>query len=296
MLLKTSKRLVALIKRYEQQKIYKKLNNNKIAIYYTCKNFQKNCLILGNGPSLINVLNGNYEYLASQNLIVVNGFSISEYYQKIQPSYYIITDPAFWARSFESKELQNKISSILDSILNKTTWSLILYVPHDGYNVFKDYFFRNTNIQVVPYATNSYYGPNKFTLYEKGVAMPHAQNVLIASIFIAMNIGYKEIILLGADHNWFENLVVDENNTVCLKDFQFYNSNTVLKPWIRANGSKYKMYEVLTDLTSMFRGYFDLREYADYKKVLVHNATENSFIDAFERVNFESYVNNQKIN
>ena len=116
--------------------------------------------------------------------------------------------------------------------------------------------------------------------------MPKAQNVLVPSIFNAINMGYKEIRIYGADHSWLECIRVDNQNRVCLTDSHFYDKEKVkLEPWIKATPGRevYKMHEVLRDIAQMFDSYHQIRWYADKVGRRVVNCTKDSFIDAFER-------------
>ena len=55
----------------------------------------QSCFILGNGPSLKNALNQYQGFLTSQVLFCVNGFSNTEYFEKLKPKYYVINAPEF---------------------------------------------------------------------------------------------------------------------------------------------------------------------------------------------------------
>ena len=115
--------------------------------------------------------------------------------------------------------------------------------------------------------------------------MPRPQNVVIPSIFIGINEGYKQIDLYGVDHSWTKEIRVNNNNQVCLINSHFFDNKTPeLKPWHKGIGEPvYKMHEILRDLAWMFDGYYKLREYADNIGCRIINKTPDSFIDAFER-------------
>ena len=51
--------------------------------------------------------------------------------------------------------------------------------------------------------------------------MPFSQNVLVAAIYISLNLGYKNIYLLGADHSWAHDVSVNDDNQLCLNDRHF---------------------------------------------------------------------------
>jgi hypothetical protein len=122
-------------------------------------------------------------------------------------------------------------------------------------------------------------------LYKSYLGGPPMKNVLIASIYLSINIGFKQINLLGSDHSWTSALIVNEMNQVCLADSHFYDKQSVKqKPLRHIYGSEYKMHEILRDFALMFEGYHVLNQYANYLGCRVYNKCQNSFIDAFERV------------
>ncbi len=105
--------------------------------------------------------------------------------------------------------------------------------------------------------------------------MPRAMNVMCASIFLMINLGYREIYLLGADHSWLESFYVNERNQVILGDKHFYGDQSVVCP--------YSLSKWLQNVSTGFRTHERLSEYANYMGVKVYNATEGSYIDAYER-------------
>ena len=117
--------------------------------------------------------------------------------------------------------------------------------------------------------------------------MPQSQNVLVAATFMAINMGYQQIELYGADHNWHEQLHVDDNNQVCIKQVHFNEdvSHVKLVPFYKLAHSKevFRMDEIYTTWAKVFIGYQHLQHYAQACKVDVINASEVSFIDAFPR-------------
>ena len=109
---------------------------------------------------------------------------------------------------------------------------------------------------------------------------------MVAAIFLAINLGYARIYLHGADHSWHEDLVLNEENIVCIKDRHFYDKGEVaLTPWRIGdkNGTTWKMHEILMALSKKFQGYHVLAEYASYRKAKIYNASKKTYIDAFER-------------
>lgn len=230
--------------------------------------------ILANGPSLKDIID-KIDYTKG-DFSVVNNFYKSPYYKKIKPKYHVLADPLY----FRTDE---DIRPFVDAV----DWDMKLFVPYLAIrNVGVLNKMPNKYIKVVPYNTMTYEGFDCFRnwIYKHGWAMPQAQNVLIPSIFNAINMGYKKICIYGADHSWTETIRVDNCNRVCFTDSHFYDVQKVnLVPWHKSSGEQYLMHEILRDLAQMFDSYHIIRKYADYRNCRILNCTKGSYIDAFER-------------
>lgn len=245
----------------------------------------EDCFVLGNGPSLIEQLKKLDTFTNKGNLFVVNNFVLTEYYKKLKPKYYVFADPCYWDDKMHLDDYLNS-QETLYMVAKETDWEINIIAPNDAEFRFKEIFSENKNIKL--YFINSYpVAPSirkiSYYLYSKFYSCPHYQNVLVLTTFLAINIGFKEINLLGAEHSWTENIRVNYNNEVCLEDKHFYDLQPKLSPWIKVDGTIYKMGEILSDLSKMFQGYYYVNEYAKFKNAVIYNCTPNSYIDAFKR-------------
>jgi len=247
------------------------------------------CYILGNGPSLKNDLENDLEFFSDKNIFVVNNFATSNYYNIIKPKYYVFADPAYWSEIENSTVVKN-CRKTLEIIKDSTTWEMIVFVPCNALksSVLNDVLKHNKCIKIVDFNTTTIsmkaFNSINYLLFEKNLAAPPVQNVLISSIYISINIGFSEVNILGSDHSWTKELFVNDKNQVCTIDHHFYDNKDIkYNVFTRIDGSVYKMHEILRDYALMFEGYHKLRNYADYFKVRIYNVTKNSFIDAFER-------------
>lgn len=244
------------------------------------------CVILGNGPSLKESLEKHPDFFKQHSLICVNSFSRTDYYTDLKPSYYVILDPGFWHGETEV------IIKSIEAIRTKTTWNLhlllppfakaskfIMELPQQNPNIYI-HFFNYTLFKGFPSVANF--------LYKKNLAIIQSQNVLVASIFLSINMGFKKTIVVGADHTWHENLHVDENNVLNIKDVHFYDNSEQIKLHPFKKGvhlnDTFKVHEIFGLWSKAFYGYIALENYAKYKNAKVYNASEVSFIDAFERL------------
>lgn len=245
----------------------------------------RTCSILGNGPSLIDQLVAGDFLYKQENLFVVNNFVLTDYYKQLKPKYYVFADPCYWDVNSDQVEYL-KSQSVLKKISNETDWELTIIAPIAAETAFKDHFKTNSKIMFYFFKAKTLspvFPKISHYLYSKNFICPEYQNVLVIASFLAINMGFKEINLFGAEHSWTELIRVNTKNQVCFTDKHFYDLEAKLKPWINVNGNIYRMSEILIDLSKMFQGYYYIYDYAKYKGATVYNCTPNSYIDAFER-------------
>lgn len=245
----------------------------------------KSCIILGNGPSLKDSLTQHPEFIRKHSLICVNAFSLSAEYVSLKPERYVLLDPSFWMTTNEL------LGSVLSGIAEKTTWKLYLFMPFQAKSSpYFDQIKANKNIEIIYFNYTVFKGFDSiaYWFYKNNLAMPQSQNVLVASLFIAINCGYKEIYVVGADHTWHQSLHVDDDNRLCIKDVHFYDKDEKVsfKPFRIAQNSEqtHRMDEIFTIWGKTFYGYIAMNKYAEYRQASIYNASEISFIDAFKRI------------
>ncbi len=231
--------------------------------------------ILGNGNSLVkgDFIDRQYDYM------VVNRYYLSESYYEVKPLYYVIADPYFFTT-------EEGIAQI-EKIISVTKWQMFLLLPYSkGKNIFLKES-ENDYVKIIFYNTSNFKGFNglRTFFYNKMLAMPITQNVLVASIMLSIWLKYNTIELYGVEHSWLESLSVDKNNNILLENKHFYDKKEVkreeFKKW---NGDKYKLHEVLYDFGRMFESYWEISDYIRNKNIEIINKSPNSFIDAFKKV------------
>lgn len=237
--------------------------------------------ILGNGPSLTEFIKTTKE---PKRICVVNFSGTSSEFKLLKPQYYILLDPYFFKDPLKEQKLNQ-----LFNALKEVNWNMFLYIPFYARKSFFNEFKGNPFIKIIPFHTNVLTENMTFVnlrnfIFSKGLAVPQLQNVIAAAIFNMINKGYKTIYLYGVDHSWTQNLIVNKDNIVCLKDIHYYDNNSITyTPWYKSNNETYKMHEILRDLANMFISYHTLNDYAKFRGVQIVNKTPNSFIDAFKK-------------
>jgi hypothetical protein len=244
------------------------------------------CIVLANGPSLKKSLELNPAAFHSHPLICVNTFSMTDEYSRLKPAYYVMLDPFFWEQKNATTEKTFK------DLLEKTSWPLYLFVPQTAIKqkVLLDLAKANTNIRLCVFNYTVFKGFPSIAhwMYKKNLAMPQSLNVTISALFLAVNMDYKEIFLVGADHTWHENLHMSEDNILHTKVTHFYENDVeiVYQPFHKGsdkNNPTHKAHEFFDIWSRTFLGYQQVQSYAAYRNCKIYNASEVSFIDAFTR-------------
>ena len=250
------------------------------------------CLILGNGPSL----NEAIKYLSvirqGRDVFCVNFFAMTDYYSDIKPSHYVLFDNGFWIDDVPDK-MSQKRDELFDKIEKTTDWPMVIFVPHAA-KASRTWSsrsnFSNLNISMCYYNIASIGSVNTYSylnylLYKYNVGIPFAVNVLMPTILLAINFGYKKTFLFGADHSWHENIFVGSDNVLYIKHEHFYDQRVTASPRFSGDGrKKYKIHEIFNIFSQVFKGHILLEEYARQRGAKIYNASSKSCIDAYERI------------
>lgn len=251
------------------------------------KSETKDCLILGNGPSLNAFISENKNFMENKELISVNHFAETDYFDSLKPRLYVINAIELWSNSAEQSH-KERSDKLFATIAEKTNWEMFLFV-HVSAKKYKRWSVnieKNSNIKVV------YYNPTpvdgfrffKYFCYSHNLGMPRPHNVLIPSILSAINSGFTKIYIAGADHSWFKDLWVNENNEVLLTQKHFYDEKTAKALPVHKKGKgQRKLHEIIIKWVYSFQSYWELEYYSKHINVKIYNVTKDSFVDAFER-------------
>ncbi len=257
------------------------------------KPYGKDCIILGNGPSLKITLSHYNSILNQIPTICVNNFALSKEFKIIKPKYYVMLDPGY----FIHKDRPD-IKTVFYEFKNNINWEMTLFVPHFYRKDADILYFQKANsfIKITFYNYTIVKGFDFFSffLFRKNLAMPQFYNVLGASIYVALNMGYEKVWITGADHTWSDNIHIDNDNNLHRVDKHFYDkeenksSNLIIDP---ISGRTAKIAGFFNAMYRIFDSYDLLNNYATYMNSKIYNASEFSYIDAFERKKLDEIDN-----
>lgn len=235
-------------------------------------------VIMGNGPSLAAVIEENEALLARNITMAVNFAAISPEFSRLRPRYYLLADPLF----FSGNDAGNMPA--LRSAFGAVDWPMTLFVPADRRRKVTT-LGLSPNIEVCTFNAVGVEGfaPLCRMVYRAGLAMPRPRNVLIPAIMVGMDMGFRKIVLVGADHSWLEGLSVTDDNEVVSVQRHFYADSGEEEQRIRHEYRGYHIHDIVMSMAVAFRSYHDIANFAAAQSVDIVNATTGSYIDAFRR-------------
>jgi hypothetical protein len=253
------------------------------------KTYSGKVIVLANGPSLKEYIPRLAIDKAFQNadFVVMNNFAFNKVFLKIKPKHYCFSDEAYIKDSFEKE----KVHRVFKVLQENVDWELNIYVPGHWYYEKFIHFFKWTNayIKIIPINYFLYKGYENLRnfFYKKSLAIPPVASVVILAIYVSINLGYSEIDLYGADHNFFDSLCVNENNVLCYKYSHFYDNDIPKIVPIIGVDFQPNMVSYLREMAVIFEGHDLLSNYAKYNNVEITNCTKDSLIDSYDRKNPE---------
>lgn len=210
------------------------------------------CYIIGNGPSLTPE---DLKILSPYDCFVSNGFYRIQDQIDFIPTYYVIQD-----RYCMDSEKANSLSA--KNIL------------------FGDYFCRTHTItreNVYCFPTKRTIGKQKIIFGNLNQKITDAYTVTFSMIQIAVSLGYKNIYLLGIDHNY--PFTYDEQGNV-KKD------ETITAHFYRGE----KVDDFICNVEGMNRAYLCAKEFADSNEIKIINVTRGGKLEVFDRKNLEDAI------
>lgn len=250
----------------------------------------KRLVILGNGPSLNQSLEEQSVLLAEAELMAVNQFVFSDQFDRLRPSSYVLLDIGFF-RDDTLPRVREITDRLIRELAERTRWEMRLFLPREGYNsrLHRELSVSNRLVEFVFFNRTNVSGLAFFRhwAYRNNLGMPHPSNVVIACLMLALGLGYQEVVLLGADHSWLENIRIGDDNRLISLERHFYDRDPMGKPTEKAHPETLKamyLHDYLNDLSRTFSAYHLIRRFADQLGTRVLNGTPGSYIDAFERL------------
>jgi len=241
--------------------------------------YEKELVILGNGPSLRRLLSERSSFLDGKDLMMVNFSATTDDFCKFRPKFYLLMDPDF----FEVDAIRQKLYV---PMVDKTEWEMHLFAPVSArkHAEWQEMISRSPYIRIHWFNATPVEGTVGFChfCYGKRLGMPRPRNVLVACLMVALQLPYDSIYLAGADHSWMKEIWVDDDNIVNEDRAHFYD-----KKGTQRVVSSHKLHELLNSMAIAFRSYHEVEAYSRKTEKKIVNITPGSFIDAFRKMSID---------
>ena len=250
------------------------------------EDFEKT-LLIASGPSLkIDIERVLKESLCSE-VYVLNYFATTEYFTKIKPEYYVLTDRIFWSQ--DTTEDFKKDNEKLFQYLDEVKWNMNLICPNRGYKWISNRLAQNKFIKIIKInSVNIEIKSKKINLFalNKNIITPHFVNGFIMVLWHAIYRNRSNIEIYGADFSLFKEYVVDQNtNELFNSASHFYENSKALDDVTNKypNEPKKMLHDRLFQQWSSFYQMYLLSELAKLRNIKITNLSSNSFLDCFDR-------------
>jgi hypothetical protein len=231
--------------------------------------------VLGTGKS---IRNQDLSFLKNETCLSLNLFYLHKLYSAIKPKYHIysghINHPSL------SKELCLGFYKEIENNIGHSYF----FTHRADFNFINTHgLFRKHKVIYVDYS-------KKLDLiFVDGVDLSvptfYVANVAIQALLIAIYMGFKEIYLLGLDHDWIMEYIENESH-------YFYG---VAEGVFNKRGTN-KMYQIrdfewiLQMSAQIWNQYKKIKRFCDSKGIKIYNATAGGLLDVFPRVEYESII------
>lgn len=227
------------------------------------------CFIIGNGPSLtLDDLN----LIKNEDAMAAN--KIFQLYEKTtwRPKYYFADDPYVIRTAFPTKESYKAVVAESEAAFTSTRRKMFEY--RDDADMRNVFYFKTVNDLSAGHPSFSEdCSKEVFTSY----------SITYTMLQLAAYMGYKEIYLLGIDHNYSKekniNGEIIENKSV-KNHAQYMDDNNF-------------NLEHIPEIGIMNLGYESAREYAQKKGITICNVTRGGKLEVFPRKKLEKVLNRE---
>lgn len=222
----------------------------------------KRCFIVGNGPSLtvedLEKLKDEITFASHKIYIIFEDTSW-------RPTYYTAQDALLIAK--ETKEISKITSPKIISLL-------------------QDYKYENID-NTLYLKLDCTTADNDFPLFSEDIkkCVYEGMTVSYSNIQIAVYMGFKEIYLIGVDHNYSVERKAD-GSIQYNNDVKDYFSNKYMS-------NEFKTGEFnLPNTQKSTLGYMAAKKYADEHGIKIYNATRGGKLEVFERADLDEVIAN----
>ena len=250
-------------------------------------NDYKKTILLGNGPSLKDDIEKIIEESNISEIYVLNYFAVTNYFWKIKPECYVLTDRMFWSQNV-NEDIKKDNEELFNS-LDKVDWKMNLICPESGFKCISDRLKQKNNIKVLKiHSVNIEFKTEKINLFalNKNLITPHFINGLVMVLWHAIYKRRMDIEIYGADFSLFKEYYIDQKTNDLYTSASHFYKNTKAQDnasYKYPNEPKKMLHTRLYQQWSSFYQMYLLSKTAKMRQIKITNLSSNSFLDSFER-------------
>ena len=230
--------------------------------------YGEKCIIVGNGPSL---LANDLDMINDSGIITFGTNRVFKIFgnTKWRPTYYVSEDP----------NIIKGCCDEIDAVPAKIKFLPLQIIWYETRKRFKNtlYFWQN-------YDHSKDYKYSFSTSIDKQI--DHTNTITCTCVAIAAYMGFKEIYLIGVDHNY--RISVNEKGEKVL-------DNMVKDHFCDNYNNKYNSNTEPPDLGKTTQSYINAKKYCEENGIKIYNATRGGKLEVFERKSLDDVIvnNNQ---
>ncbi len=241
----------------------------------------RRCFIMGTGET---IKHQNLKLLQNEDVFSCSFCSLLEGYNDINPQYYIL--PALTS-DMKKTELERE-TYIKEKIAfySKSIISPLIFCDYNDRNYIRYYGgFEGKKIYYL--CQSKKWNEQRKYIYNLCEKTPYIQTGSIMMLKVAMYMGYKEIYLIGTEHDLVTHKYEHAYDLERLKE---YDANKLLQIALTSTKKieQRSNREILSMSLNMYNQYFYLHNIARQEGIQIYNATDGGSLDEFKRIKFET--------
>lgn len=274
---------------------YKYILNKNLEV----KNIHKNdrCFILGSGPSIKDL---DLDKFKEEYVFVVNEFDRHPQFKNLQRVNHVIPDTLYFTRDKNSyfwERLKNKSDTA-----NETT---VFFFHIQGKSLIDDEALFTKN-KIYYLSTQGIISDHFDFNIDLDKNLPWPKNSILSCLMVAVYMGFKEIYLLGCEHNFLAHNIGSGPGKSKTYDHFFKNDELEYLSKTKSDKADEKLkkryswnrelefaYEDnIVHILQLFKNYrlFYKKVRNKYPNIKIFNATPNSFLDVFPFVDLKDVL------
>lgn len=235
--------------------------------------YGERCFILGNGPSAKKL---DISSLQGETIFSVSNGYLHQDYEKIQPQYHCVPQISY------ERMTESDVVAWFTEMHKRLGYAVLFLSTNEEPLVRKFGLFPRREVYYLAFRDN-FDERRGNDLVDLSRLVPRVESVPVMVLMVAMYLGFKDICLLGVDHDHFKtgiyqyafNLDVQQN-----KDFSVDKDGHILT----------SRHDDFQSLARLWRQYRVLNRIAEANDIRIFNATPGGELDEFPRLNLDEWL------